>query len=119
VESIERAVKTIAGVDGDRFDRYQQKIHSPQSHEDAGTIDDLMAAAAFGRAQSKYQLGCLYLKGLGVDQNTEKALEFLISAAEGDDADAISLLLELMESEEIRLSDDIRRRLREKLEELG
>jgi serine/threonine protein kinase len=114
VALIEKAIRSIPTVDLSRFDRYCEKIKEGVTFREAGLIDDLIAVADTGRPQSVYQLGCLYLQGFGVEQNAEKGIELLIKAAEMDEADAASLLLELAESEEIKLSDDIQQMLYEK-----
>jgi serine/threonine protein kinase len=111
---LEKVIRSIPTVDLNRFDRYCHKIQEGITFQEAGLIGDLISVADTGRPQSAYQLGCLYLHGFGVEQNPGRGIELLIKAAEMDEADAISLLLELAESEEIELSDSIRQMLCEK-----
>ena len=55
-------------------------------------FDGIIDAADRGNSQAQYQLGIMYARGQGVENNPEKALYWYRKAAEQNNADALSTL---------------------------
>lgn len=99
MENIPDAKRSLTDENDEQYEKEFQRGRSKLNQGDLNTAKDIFGSLTLkGHSKAMTYLAIMYMKGKGVEENTNRGLSLLLSAARLGDADAMTELGDVFES---------------------